>query len=746
MNLLQELKRRNVFRVGIAYAVAAWLLLQIADVMIDNIGAPDWVFPTLLMALAIGFPLALIFAWAFELTPEGIKREHEVDRQTSITGQTGRKLDRAIIVVLALAVGYLLVDKLLLREPAPTGVANPAAPGEPVDTSPAGASVAVLPFTNMSNDPDNEYFSDGLTDTLLHMLAQLPELRVAARTSSFAFKGQNKAVPEIAATLGVENILEGSVQRAGDQVRVTAQLIRADDGFHVWSQNYTRPMQDIFAIQDEIATDVAAALGASLLGAGESAVRGVETTDLTAYDRYLKGLEQQAIFTYASLEEAENHFEQALAEDPGFTEARLALVRNYMLKRMTGIVNNRELVRTAKPLVQQVLEQEPENKLAIAFESMLDGRFNDDLDSREQIRESIYRVRDLLAYLPTETFVRTSVASGLHFVLGESQMALEVLEAGLLIDPLDADLYIEQARILLGLDRLDEAESAFRKAIELAPENPTAHGMLGEVYQSRGDFPGYLEQLRRTMELDPQDHEIPYEIAMNLYALELPEEGEMYYSRVQALAPGSSLARALAVVRADALGRNDRSLELARAMIADQVDDRRGAFQIANLYYVHHMMLAGRSDEAWAFLQSVRPEVADFAAESPDFHVESMKYFAIMPLTEVLSPDDMRSTWNDYVQAANARGFPLIEEGNRFDIIDAIIRGEIDRAVTTQIEHRMSEPVALSPWRHREYLDEFYAPIISDPRYMAALDERQRQAAADRASVQELLMSPEWND
>ena len=258
MSIIAELRRRNVFRVGVAYAVGAWLLLQLTEVLSELLTLPEKVGPIVVALVVIGLPITLILAWLYEMTPQGIMREKDVDRSQSITRQTGRKLDRTIIGVLAVAVAYLLVDKLVLRHSvdpvarSATEVAQDAAPDRP-------ASVAVLPFVNMSNDRENEYFSDGLTETLLHMLAQLPDLRVAARTSSFAFKGENTSVADIAATLGVEHILEGSVQKSGDRVRVTAQLIRAQDGFHIWSQNYTRPLEDIFAIQDEIATDVAAA-------------------------------------------------------------------------------------------------------------------------------------------------------------------------------------------------------------------------------------------------------------------------------------------------------------------------------------------------------------------------------------------------------------------------------------------------------------------------------------------------------
>ncbi len=220
----------------------------------------------------------------------------------------------------------------------------------------------------MSGDQDNEYFSDGLTETLLHMLAQIPDLQVAARTSSFAFKGKSESVTTIAQSLGVEHILEGSVQKAGDRVRITAQLIRANDGFHVWSQHYDRTLDDIFAIQDEIAGDVASALGSSLLGTGVADVHAVDTNDLSAYDDYLKGLQQQAIFSYSSLEAAESHFKQALAHDPSFTEARLALIRNYLYKNDTGLISDDELQARVNPLLRQVREQHPDNHLAQAFE------------------------------------------------------------------------------------------------------------------------------------------------------------------------------------------------------------------------------------------------------------------------------------------------------------------------------------------------------------------------------------------
>src|SRR3990170_1555732 len=265
MSLFEELKRRNVFRVGIAYVITAWLVAQIADLVLDNIESPAWVMQTLMLVLALGFPFALLFAWAFELTPEGIRKEKDVDRSQSITHETGRKLDYAIIAFLMLALGYFAWDKF-----APGGESAPATTvteEEPPDT---GKSIAVLPFVNMSDDAGNEYFSDGISEEILNALAKVPELQVAGRTSSFAFKGLNQDLRQIGSALNVSHILEGSVRKAGKRVRITAQLIKAADGYHVWSDTYDRELDDVFAIQDEISAAILQQLKAKLVGAATS--------------------------------------------------------------------------------------------------------------------------------------------------------------------------------------------------------------------------------------------------------------------------------------------------------------------------------------------------------------------------------------------------------------------------------------------------------------------------------------------
>ncbi len=318
--LFGELRRRNVFRVAIAYVALAWLIIQVADIVFENIGTPDWVMKTLMFLLAIGFPLAFLFAWAYEVTPEGIKREKDVDRSQSITHETGRKLNRMIIAVLIVAVGFLLVDKFMLREPGTEISATATAATE--------KSVAVLPFVAMSSGEDDEYFADGLTEEILNSLTRLPELLVTARTSAFHFKGRDIPIPEIASQLGVAHVVEGSVRRDGDRLRVTAQLIRAEDGFHLWSANYDRETEDTFGVQTDIAKKIAIALDVYLDDEALARMRASGFRNPEAYVAYQRGFE---LYNEAhsdwdllpGLREANQWFDRVIALEPNSTKTYL---------------------------------------------------------------------------------------------------------------------------------------------------------------------------------------------------------------------------------------------------------------------------------------------------------------------------------------------------------------------------------------------------------------------------------------
>lgn len=331
MSFYSELQRRNVVRVGVAYTLIAWVIAQVAEFAFEAFGAPDWTIKSIVVLLLIGLPLALLFAWVYEMTPEGLRRERDVDRIQSITPQTGRRIDKVIIGVLVIALAFFAADKYLLQsqpdvvEPETPPVAVEA-PAEAIDNGPPEKSVAVLPFVAMSDGPDDEYFADGLTEEILNSLAQLPELLVTARTSAFMFKGDDlPAIPEIADKLGVKHVVEGSVRRSGDRLRVTAQLIRAGDGFHLWSNTYDSTSADTISVQEDIAERIAVAMDVVLDDEKSAAMRKAGLRDVEAFTAYQKGIElfnkaHGNMDIVAGLKAANEFFDQVIERVPRFPD------------------------------------------------------------------------------------------------------------------------------------------------------------------------------------------------------------------------------------------------------------------------------------------------------------------------------------------------------------------------------------------------------------------------------------------
>ena len=746
MSFFEELKRRNVIRIAIAYGVASWFLLQLGDVVLENLAAPEWVMRYLIITLVICFPVVVILAWALEWTPDGIKKEKDVDRSQSMAAQTGRKLDRAIIGILTIIVGFLLIDKLVLQDsPTTRGetgrdfVINSKVP------QPSGPSVAVLPFVNMSDDIENEYFSDGLTETLLHMLSQLPELHVAARTSSFAFKDKETSIAEIATTLGVAHILEGSVQRSGGRVRVTAQLIRAADGFHVWSQNYTRPMEDIFAIQDEIADDVANALDASLLGHAIPDLKGVATSDLTAFDDYLKGLALQANYSYGGLNIAEDHFKRALARDPEFTDARLALIRNHLLKSNTGLLDEPELRALAEPLIAQVRERHPDNRVARAFELLINLQNGNPAQGRDEIDAMVTELRNMLPLIPNEVLVRATVANSLNYFSNQHQDAVEVLEAGLLLDPLAAELHRELGNIYRDQDRLEESLVSLQRSLELDPKNPNTYSNLGDLEKENNNLLAALNWGRISTEVDPQDHELATRLAQDLYALKLPEEGDHWYARVNALVPGSDIARMVELNRAVAKDDYEYALSLAQSMITDQVTVRRGAFYQALASYVELMFRANMASEAYDFLLSVKPETANYDVLPDDYQGLIMQFASIILMSGFEDPEKQKEAWQKLSTNMDNQGFPWREPESGTFIFDLVILGEYEAAVEHYLKYRLSRPLAQNLLMRRRLFEPLLGEVYNDPRVAARLSELDLEYKQLRKDVNEQMLEPEWN-
>ena len=351
MSFFNELKRRNVVRVGLAYAIAGWVFLQVADLVLTNIEAPSWVIKALMLFVLLGFIASLVIAWAYEITPEGIKRESEVDRSQSIVGHTGKKLDRIIMGFLALAVAVLLFDRSISPAEKASG---PVTDDNAAQLSQAGddknplqeelpasdPSIAVLPFTDMSPEQDQGYFSDGISEELLNVLVKVKGLKVASRTSSFTFKGSKESLADIAGELKVDHVLEGSVRKAGNRVRITAQLIDANTDRHLWSETFDRELVDIFAIQDEIANAIVNALSTELGILQDTPAISVATAtkNLDAYELYLKA--RSLFLAREHLGDSISLFEQAVEIDPEFARAWEGLAAVYSVVESWGFTGH----------------------------------------------------------------------------------------------------------------------------------------------------------------------------------------------------------------------------------------------------------------------------------------------------------------------------------------------------------------------------------------------------------------------
>jgi TolB-like protein/Flp pilus assembly protein TadD len=497
MSLFNELKRRNVIRVAMAYVVAAWLIIQVVETILPAFGYSDVAIRYIVIVLAILFIPILVFSWAFEVTPEGLKREVDVVREHSISRFTGKKIDRIIMVMLALALGYFAFDKFLLDPVEDVQIAESAhqeGRSEALIESYGDKSIAVLPFVNMSSDPEQEYFSDGLTDTLIHGLAQVSGLRVTAKTSSFYFKGMNVDIREIARKLNVSTILEGSVQKSGNRVRITAQLIEAHSDMHLWSKNFDRELEDIFAVQDEIAQEVVRALEVTLLDTEEKRLSQRYQPTLEAYEQLILGRHELGKRTAESLSAAEQHFKQAIEMDPGYALPYVYLADTYGHHLVYGGQVFEEMLRRRQPLINKAMELDPLSGEAHIARAYL--HFHQQIKTGEEpsitVEEDILRALELspnyaVAHLQYSDLLRSQ--GRLEEALAQVRLAAE-------LDPMSPTIQKDIARITWNAGRTEEAMTLIRRNIERTPEFSDNYSLMA-TYQSALGQVGKAQRLLR---------------------------------------------------------------------------------------------------------------------------------------------------------------------------------------------------------------------------------------------------------
>jgi adenylate cyclase len=492
---LEQLKRRNVGRVAILYVVVCYLILEPFEMFFHLLVLPAWVGRSAILLMALGFPAALIFAWVYEITPEGLKPTTDVEPSRSISKQTGQRLNRAIIVTLCVALAYFVVDKFWLSQRVSTERAATTvvtiAPASPAPASEVpDKSVAVLPFVDMSEKKDQEYFSDGLSEELIDMLTKIPDLRVPARTSSFYFKGKSEDIPTIARRLMVAHVLEGSVRKSGMYLRITAQLVRADNGYHLWSQTYDRKLDDIFKIQDEIAGAVVGALKVSLADSSDLKVTTPKNSE--AYTLYLQG---RAIHgnagNKAQEDSAAEYMRQAIKADPTFAEAWAWLAIVLADDVFNYYVRADAVAAEMRHASERALALDPNLSDAHGAKGMI--AWNLDWDWEAGLAES-QKAYDLDPSDAGNARILGAFMWNLH---GASDTVLALLQKAIELDPVNYLCYASIGEYYMLVGKLPEAETALRKSMDLLPTGYGVHSDLGTVFLLRGEAAAALAEFQR---------------------------------------------------------------------------------------------------------------------------------------------------------------------------------------------------------------------------------------------------------
>jgi len=515
MSFIDELKRRNVIRVAIAYLVASWLLLQIVDVLGTILELPGSVGKLVFLMLMVGLVPVLIFSWVYEMTPEGLKRESELVSNQSISRYTASKLDRITIILLLVVAGIVVLDRFIPETSdqseatitetennveaatTPAQQISTGGPGESSFAVDGRKSVAVIPFVNMSEDEANEYFSDGISEELLNVLVRVQSLRVPSRTSSFTYKGSDKKLSEIGNELGVDHVLEGSVRKADNRIRVTAQLIDVHTDTHLWSETYTRELDDIFRIQEEIAQAIVVALQLTLNVTERERMTAHSTGNVEAYNEYLIGRHLWNRRTPQSLREAVEHLNTAVALDANYDEAWVALAEAYLVMPEYYAATPEEVVPLARAAVNEALAINPDSAGALAVSGALKGAYDFDWEGSNSDLQRAVTLAPGTATIHQWYGETLNIQRRLDEALWQLQLARKA-------DPVSLVVRHVPGYFLLWAYRLDEAEIHYQDALDLGGTRWTIHN-LDILNTLRGDYDEARRRARQLAEMEGYD-------------------------------------------------------------------------------------------------------------------------------------------------------------------------------------------------------------------------------------------------
>jgi TolB-like protein/Tfp pilus assembly protein PilF len=524
MNFFSELKRRNVLRAAAFYAASAWLLVQVATQVFPFFHIAEWVVRWIVIAAAIGFPFAMLFSWFYEWTPQGLQLESEISPNESITRQTGKKLDRWIIAILALAVVLLLADKFVLRKDAETATALGA----------SDKSIAVLPFDNLSRDPDNAYFAEGIQDEILTRLSKIGALKVISRSSTQKYKSAPDNLREVGHQLGVANLLEGSVQKVANAVHINVQLIRAASDEHIWAESYNRKLDDVFGVEGEVASAIADQLKAQLTGQEQKALTEKPTQNAAAYDAYLRGVAiERDAFTTPAFQQAMVAYQRAVELDPKFVLAlsRIAVLRSFLF--FNGLDLKTNSAAAVKDDVDKLLALAPdagETWLAQgAYRYRVLRDFAGAVEAYEQARKQ----------LPNNSFLLQNLGFVLRR-LGRWEDSERTFTTALKLDPRSVSLLTSiGSQFYNFLRRYDEALRILDQALEISPDSGVAHIGKAGVFQDQGRIDEARQELARVSPAELLDDlGLGVGVRQDMYERQFEAAASLTQRRVGALAAG----------------------------------------------------------------------------------------------------------------------------------------------------------------------------------------------------------------
>jgi len=719
-SFIQELKRRNVFRVAVIYIVVSWLLMQIGDVMFPALLLPEWTTTMLVAFLLLGFPVAMIFAWAYEITPDGVLRTEDVPEDQSITADTGQKINRMIIAVLGAAVVVLLV-RGFLDEPreAPTPIAQAS-----------GQSIAVLPFKNQSASAENaEFFAGGLHDELLTLLSKLGEIKVISRTSVERLDAK-LSIPEIGELLGVATVLEGQVQRAGDRLRINVQLIDTVAEGHIWANTYDRELtaENIFDVQSDIARTISGALHSELSDSDEALLQDVPTANTEALKRYLLGKQLWGRSSWSALRSASDYFGEAVEHDPDFAQAWAALAGVQGLLLQTGATDLQDYLHVADNAVGRALALD--NELSEAHAELGNLRWKTgDLEAAESAYREALRLNpdlpwSLLAY---GNYLRTT---------NRPAEAIPVLEKALVNDPLSSLILFDLGKSEMYLGRVENTLAYARRNLEIDPSS--VHGYAGNMqgYLKLGRYDKGMAWMIKLMAVDPDDFENWAYMAIWSELLGFSEMAQEYMKQAYELGPEEPVVLKCDLQIHSMNGDNEAASLIAQRAIEARLDDRWYSNRVFLRQIRDDAIAAGNPSAALDLYRDRHPELFGAAPELSIINAYSAADLSFL-LQELGRLEDANTligsalAWHDATRPAGVYGFDA-----GIVLVDLLtLRGEYDAAIKTLQEAVDSGWNYNWPW----YLGSPNLDAIRDrPEFQAIVVRLQNDMATQRDALMAL--------